>query len=210
MRSLYLYLARHSKFVKKIFLLLYIASAIAFVAGIWLYGQKPELKPAFNSLGRYFGQASTVLLLVALTPGILSRLKILKTTESTLLLFRRQFGVTAFFMAMLHLGYISWIRRIASGQNPLPSVFTYQQTGFVALSVFLVLWILSNDFSMRTFGPIWKLLQRLGYVAAIALLFHIYDAQSNWWMPVGVYLGLEVISWLAVIVRKIFIKKPTS
>lgn len=211
MKAFYLFLARHQKIVKKIFFLGYVAMVLAFIGGVWAYGQMPETRSSFNDLGRKFGQISTLLLVLSMTPGILGRLNILRMVESTLLIFRRQFGITAFFTAMLHLGYISWIRRIATGQNPLPSYFTYQETGFAALSIFILLWFISNDFSMRLFGPVWKMMQRLAYIAAIALLVHIFEAQSSWWYLVGAYLTLEVISWSVVLFKKIFpTKKPTS
>ena len=60
------------------------------------------------------------LLILSLIPGTLKRMNLLGRLESILMLFRRQLGVLAFFTAAMHLGYMSWIKKIAAGQNPCP------------------------------------------------------------------------------------------
>lgn len=201
MKEIYSFLGRHLHLIKKIFLLTYILVVVGIVVGVMFYSIIPEARELYGTIGRKAGQISTILLLLSMTPGILTRLGVLKMVESILLLFRRQFGVTAFFTAILHLMYMSWIRRIAAGQNPLPSFFTYQQYGFAALSIFILLWFTSNDFSMRLLGPLWKLIQRLAYIAAIVLMIHIFVSGSQWWIPIGIYLGFEAISWVIQLLR---------
>lgn len=202
LKDLYLFLAKHQKVVKKIFFVGYVLMVLTYIAGLWIYPNYPDLRPMFSEIGSKFGEISIILLLISMTPGILKRMGIFRQIESLLLIFRRQIGVTAFFTAMLHSGFSSLIRQIATGKSILPSLFVYNQTGFAALSIFFLLWAISNNFSMRILGNVWKLLQRLTYVAALAIMFHVFDAQSSWWMVVGVYLVLEAISWVVFLFRQ--------
>ncbi len=211
MKSLYLFLAKHQKIVKQIFFYGYVAMVLIYIAGLWIYPNYPSVRPFFGELGSKFGEISIILLLASMTPGILKRLGVFRQIESLLLIFRRQIGITAFFTAMLHSGFISLIKEISTGKDIIPTLFVYNQTGFAAISIFFLLWLLSNDFSMRTLGSVWKLLQRLTYVAALAIMFHVFDAQSSWWMAVGVYLVLEAISWIAFLIRQFQAnKKPVA
>ncbi len=202
LKDLYLFLAKHQKIVKKIFFIGYIVMVAMYIAGLWIYPNYPDLRPMFSEIGSKFGEISIVLLLASMTPGILKRLGILRQIESILVIFRRQIGITAFFTAMLHSGFISLISKISTGKSIIPTLFVYNQTGLAAISIFFLLWAISNDFSMRTLGAVWKLLQRLTYVAALAIMFHVFDARSSWWMVVGVYLVLEAISWMVFLFRQ--------
>jgi len=132
---------------------------------------------------------------------MLKRINILGKIESILMLFRRQFGVLSFFMATTHLGYMSWIRKVASGENPIDSIFKYQEAGFVAMAIFFVLWITSNDFSMDVLGKWWKYLQRTSYFAVIALILHIFAAGSKLWMILLFFLVAEAFSWSILLIR---------
>lgn len=209
MKSLYLFLAKHQKIVKQIFFGGYVSLALLYIAGLWVYPRYEELRPFFGDIGAKFGELSIILLLISMTPGILKRLNILRQVESLLLIFRRQIGITAFFTAMLHSGFISLIKQISTGKSIIPTLFVYNQTGFAALSIFFLLWVISNNYSMKTLGSVWKLLQRLTYVAALAIMLHVFDARSKWWMVVGAYLVFEAISWTIFLFRQYFTgKKP--
>lgn len=202
LKDLYLFLAKHQKIVKKIFFIGYIAMVVMYIVGLWVYPNYPSLRPMFGEIGSKFGEISVVLLLASMTPGILKRLGIFRQIESLLLIFRRQIGITAFFTAILHSGFTSLISLISTGKSVIPSLFVYNQTGFAAISIFFLLWVISNNFSMKMLGGVWKLLQRLTYVAALAIMFHVFDAQSSWWMPAGVYLVLEAVSWVVFLFRQ--------
>jgi len=202
LKDLYLFLAKHQKIVKKVFFIGYIAMVATYIAGLWIYPNYPNLRPMFSEIGSKFGEISIVLLLASMTPGILKRLGIFRQIESLLLIFRRQIGITAFFTAMLHSGFSSLIGLVSTGKSIVPSLFVYNQTGFAAISIFFLLWVISNNFSMKMLGGVWKLLQRLTYVAALAIMFHVFDAQSSWWMVVGIYLILEAVSWIVFLFRQ--------
>jgi sulfoxide reductase heme-binding subunit YedZ len=201
MKQLYIFLAHHQKLIKKLFLLTYIILITLYVVGIWQYDSLNEIRGLFRTIGKWSGQISIILLLLTLIPGMLKRMNLLDKIESIVYLFRRQLGVLAFFMAVTHVGYMSWIRKIASGENPLDSVFKYQQTGFAAFAIFLLLWVTSNDISMRFLGKWWRYLQRLSYLSVIALILHVFAAGSKIWMVLLAFLIGEALSWVIFIIR---------
>jgi sulfoxide reductase heme-binding subunit YedZ len=201
MKQLYIFLAHHQNSIKKIFLLSYIAIISALVVGVWFYDTSPEIRSIYREIGEKSGQVSAYLLALTLIPGILKRLNILEKLESLSMLFRKQLGVLAFYTALMHLGYMSWIRMVAQGTNPLTSYFKFQQTGFAAFTIFLLLWVTSNNISHKLLGTFWRYLQRLSYLALIALILHIYDAESKTWIVLAVILGFEALSWLVSFAR---------
>lgn len=205
MKEIYLLLAHHQKFIKHLFLLTYIVLISGYIGAVWFYPQLTAAKAPLRDWGKTFGQASIVLMLLTLIPGMLMRFNFFRTIESTLILFRRQFGVLAFFTAFMHVGLRSWIKLLATGSNPLLTFFKFQQTGFAALTIFILLWVTSNDLSMRILGKWWKYLQRFSYVAAIFLILHIKDAASNWWWPITIFLVFETLSWITYFIRHRFV-----
>lgn len=195
MKKLYLILAKNQNLIKKLFQLSYIILIVIFIIGIWGYQNIVDIGPLYRELGEKFGQISVGLLILSLIPGTLKRMNLLGRLESILMLFRRQLGVLAFFTATMHLGYISWIKKIATGQNPFLSAFKYQQTGFAAITIFLLLWINSNNISMKFFGKWWKYFQRLAYLSIIFLILHTFDAGSKIWIVLSGLLTIEAFSW---------------
>lgn len=202
MKQLYLFFGKHLKLIKKLFLLSYIAIIATIFIGIMMYDSSRSIRILFKDIGARSGSISIILLVTSMIPGILKRMDILKSLESMLLLFRRQFGVLAFFFAVNHLMYISWIREIATGDNPLPTIFTYQQAGFFALAIFLLLWVISNNFSMKFLGKFWKYIQRLTYISVIALIIHVYAAGSQIWIILSAILAAEALSWFIFLIKK--------
>ena len=84
---------------------------------------------------------------------------------------RRHIGVAAFAYAALHaLAYVLHEGTLAKILSELSEAKIL--TGLAALLIFLPLAMTSNDFSIRAMGVNWKVMQRLVYVAAIAVLAH--------------------------------------
>ena len=202
MKQLYLLLSKNQKKIKFLFLLSYISVVIIYILGILSYGKIDGVQKIFDEVGEKFGQLSIALLATTLLPGMLKRLGILKKLSSILILFRRQMGVLVFFTAVAHMGYMFSIPHIASGTNLLPDLFKYHQIGLAAITIFFLLWITSNDFSMKFLGKWWKYIQRLSYLAVIFLILHTLDAGSKFSFVLMAVLGLEALSWFVYLIKK--------
>jgi methionine sulfoxide reductase heme-binding subunit len=84
---------------------------------------------------------------------------------------RRHIGVAAFAYAALHtLAYVLHEGTLAKILGELSEAKIL--TGLAAMLIFLLLALTSNDFSLRAIGVNWKTMQRLVYVAAVAVLAH--------------------------------------
>lgn len=200
LNTLYRILGKNLKLIQLLFRLSYLSLIILLIWGIWTYSNAPQFIKYFHDLGGKLGTISVGLLIITLLPGILKRLGVLKQIGAILMLFRRQFGVLAFFTATAHLGFSFWIKRIATGGNSLVqiSIFKPQLYGFLALAIFILLWILSNDASMRLLGKWWLFLQRLAYLAGVLIVVHIILATgSKSGFVLGAFLGIEGFSWIA-------------
>lgn len=202
MKKLYLFLARHKQIVKNLFLALYCALIITYGVAFWFYPQAGEFQFLYKELGGKFGQLTVVLFIIALIPGILSRLGILRVVESMLTLFRRQIGILSFFTALMHSSFSFTLQFATKGLSPLPAILKYQLAAFIAFNILMILWMTSNDLSMKFMGKWWKYLQRLSYVAAIALVFHTIKVESNWALPLMGLILLEAGSWIYAFVNK--------
>ena len=89
---------------------------------------------------------------------------------------RRSLGVASFAYAALHTGaYLErkWGADLIVKEGLEPDL----ATGWIALAIFVVLAITSNDRSMRAMGRSWKKLHRWVYLATALLLAH-------WWLAV--------------------------
>lgn len=211
MKNLYLLLAKNARQINFLFYLSYVALVTFFVASVWMYNNFPAAKNLFPEFGSKFGQVSILLLITSMTPGILKRLGFFKTIESILVLFRRQIGILAFFTAFMHLGYTSWIRKIANGSFDFWTVLDRQWYGSLAIIIFFILWVISNDWSMKVMKGWWKVIQRLTYVAVIFLLFHLQFVDGDEWLKIllWAYLALEASSWTHVLLKKFMPNKTT-
>jgi len=83
---------------------------------------------------------------------------------------RRYFGVASFGYACLHLAF--WLSGAHWGDLIRSFKRTEILTGWIAMGLFALLALTSNDLAVRTLGPRWKSLQRWVYPAAFLTLLH--------------------------------------
>lgn len=84
---------------------------------------------------------------------------------------RRAIGVASFLYGLLHLAAYGLregsLTRIMAALADPPILF-----GWIALAILVPLALTSNDRALRAMGTAWKKLQRLSYVAGLAVLAH--------------------------------------
>ena len=142
-----------------------------------------------------FSQAS-LLGFAALTAYILTLLPtnlrmVFPLTKQTgfpqwLLKYRRLIGLLSFFLAVLH-AFIFFKKRDFDVFD-LKTYFVYFQ-GVSSFSIFTLLAITSNDWSVKRLKKNWKNLQGLTYLAMFLVTWHICDKMTGHWTyltPVGI------------------------
>jgi sulfoxide reductase heme-binding subunit YedZ len=123
---------------------------------------------------------------------------------------RRMIGVSACVYAMLHLsahmlyegGWDGFVRSLSK-----PFIW-YGLSGF---SIFVVLGLTSNNFSIRTLGGRnWKRLHRLAYVAAAILIYHQAIAGKGHWQIARWLLFALAALQIARLIKSVVVKWSTS
>lgn len=111
---------------------------------------------------------------------------------------RRAIGVASFAYAVMHtITYLErkWGADLILTEGLEPGL----ATGWLALVIFLVLAITSNNQSVRKLGRSWKRLHRSVYVAAALVFAHwiltAFEPQTAWWVLLALCL-VEALRWL--------------
>jgi len=141
------------------------------------------------------GELSARLLIVTLAVTPLRLLFPSARWTTWLLQKRRYFGVAAFAYAVPHLLAYLWKLADAAkvlGEAAEPGMWT----GWIALIIFLLLAVTSNNASVRKLGRRWKSLHRFVYLAAILTFMHwilvAFDPLSGM-VHAGVLAALEFV-----------------
>jgi methionine sulfoxide reductase heme-binding subunit len=123
---------------------------------------------------------------------------------------RRYIGVSACIYGLIHfschvLYQGDWDDLLQSFSKP------FVWFGLLGLSILVLLALTSNNWSVRKLGgKRWKLLHRLSYVAAIALIYHQSIAgKGHWYVARWLLLFLVALEG-ARLVKKIRSQKPTG
>ena len=132
-----------------------------FQSGTWTYGYSLSLS----------GKISVWLLLLTLTVTPARRIFGARNWIRGLIKMRRAFGVASFAYAVIHLWL--YLQKTASlskvAKDALPPDLL---TGWVAMIIFLVLAITSNNKSVRKLGRQWQNLHRMVYIASMLVIAH--------------------------------------
>jgi len=98
---------------------------------------------------------------------------------------RRHIGILAFFFALVH-GFLLVQKRNFDFLD-LKTYWVYCQ-GVATFTIFAILAITSNDWSVKRLKKNWKKLHQLTYLAMFLLIWHILDKMSGHWTyltPIG-------------------------
>ncbi|WP_242601348.1 ferric reductase-like transmembrane domain-containing protein [Pseudaestuariivita atlantica] len=201
-----------------------IAAAVTYA----FFASRPEWS-AMHRYNRAFGDASLILVAMAMALGPLTRLTQWKPVRQALP-YRREFGIYAVLVALIHavIILIGWVeldlwRLFGFEFHPRLNRYVMVRHGFalanavgiLALVYGLVLALLSNDSSQRILGQsVWKFLQQGAYVlwwlivlhTAYFLFVHFLDyhrrtPDPNWarWPFVALVLGITALQLLATL-----------
>lgn len=132
-------------------------------------------------LPNFLGFLALVSYIVTLLPTIL-KIVFPKTKETGipkwLLKCRRFIGVMAFFLALAH-GYLFVEKRQLDLSDP-KTFWVYVQ-GISTFTIFTILAITSNDWSVKKLKKNWKQLHKLTYLAMFLLTWHVLDKMAGHW-----------------------------
>ncbi len=149
-------------------------------------------------LANFLGFIALAAYIVTLLPTIL-RIVFPQTKETGipkwLLKRRRIIGIIAFFLALAH-GFLLVKKRNIDFFD-LKTFWIYSQ-GIVTFTIFTLLTITSNDWSVKKLKKNWKQLHKLTYLAMFLLIWHIWDKMSGHWTYLTP-IGLVIITGITVL-----------
>jgi methionine sulfoxide reductase heme-binding subunit len=135
----------------------------------------------FGLLPNLFGFSALVLYVLTLLPGIIRTVLPQYRTKKWsiyLLRHRRNIGILAFFVVLIHGILIGYTRQL----NFLdPAVILKYIQGITTFTIFTLLAITSNDYSVHHLKHNWRRLHSLTYVAIFILVWHILDKMYGHW-----------------------------
>ncbi|MEK7543548.1 MAG: ferric reductase-like transmembrane domain-containing protein [Patescibacteria group bacterium] len=179
------------------FLVVYITIFMVLVWGSVVIVSNTPAMPLVYAIGVWSGRAALMMLALVLVPGILGRFGIQIKVTRVITFYRRQLGITTFLLAFTHGMLVRNVARFAYGWYPLNLAPAYELFGSLALSILFLLFVTSNDASVKRLGLWWKRIHRLAYVIVWLILFHtIFQRVSAWSVTIGTVAILEVVSLL--------------
>lgn len=199
------YLAIHRKQISKIFLIFEVL-LITFWLAVYLKSLDDyrSILVVVYEIGLKLGEIATMLYVVTLAPGIITRLQwfpqLTQPIASIILPFRRHFGILMFLTAFVHLSFTTTLPHFArydfKPPQLLPPLALFQWMGLIAWLCLLPLWLTSNDLSQKKLGKTWKILHRFTYFALIFIFLHTALQGVIWMYLIGTTLVLEALSWI--------------
>jgi sulfoxide reductase heme-binding subunit YedZ len=147
-------------------------------------------------MANILGLLSLLCYIVTLLPTILR--VVFPSTKETgipklLLKHRRTIGILAFFLALGH-GYVYIRKRNLDFFDP-KTFWVYMQ-GVSTFTIFTLLAITSNDWSIKKLKKNWKQLHQLTYFAMFLLAWHIWGKMLGHWTfltPIAVLSSTAII-----------------
>lgn len=116
----------------------------------------------------------------------------------TLLRYRRQLGVASFYILLFHgLGLMIALGVFSNNQfKPQPFLLW----GLIGLFLMFILYLTSNNFSVRLLKRNWKRLQMIAYIAALAAIIHVVlIGEMIFAILFGIYIIFKVLEWRKVV-----------
>lgn len=189
--------AKEKRIIYQSFLVVYAVILTALVWGSVAILRSLPISQWFYGVGIWSGRAAVTMLAVVLIPGILGRFGIQIKITRVITFYRRQLGITTFLLSLTHGMLVRTVARFALGWYPLSRAPIFEFFGTLALSLLFLLFVTSNDTSVKRLGLWWKRLHRLVYIIVWLILFHtILQRVSVWSVMIGIVAIVEAVSLL--------------
>ena len=194
--QVFLWLVKNKHLVIKLFFLAHILKAINILTAAFFVARIAdgnEIGVLFYDLGGKFGTLAALAFLVTTTPGIAKRFGIRHPVFNIVQTFRRHFGIATFLLTFTHYAVLRLVPMMTWQSFSLPP---FRETlGFFAFCLFFVMFITSNDLSMKRLGKWWGRLHSVAYVIIWLVFAHVaLEEIGLLTLLLGVYAITEWVS----------------
>jgi sulfoxide reductase heme-binding subunit YedZ len=166
----------------------------------------------YGNFGNIFGFLAAILYFATLLPSIIRVVfpKVFSHKYSRFLLkYRREIGVVAWIFGVAHGVFILLERNLNLLDLNVAKNFIQ---GLALITIFTILAITSNDYSVKHLKRNWKKLHRITYLGLLILPWHVLDKMSPKWSlttPITLALSAVIIA-LSMVRIWIYYKKTKS
>ncbi|RJR15070.1 hypothetical protein C4579_03315 [Candidatus Microgenomates bacterium] len=197
-------MARNRAKIIFLFKILYVFLSAFLLIGIWGLYTKADWSLFFLLQAVRFGEVGLILYCATLIPGIFRRFRIRHPLIQIIMLFRRYIGITVFLCISVHYWFQRGVLVLQSGR--LEFFAQFELFGYFAYLLLFSLFVTSNDWSTKHLRKWWDYIHRLTYGALFLVFFHVaLQRISVWSLLAGVFLLLEIVSFI-----KVFFFKPQT
>lgn len=155
-------------------------------------------KGLLYEVSKTMGTIGILLLLIILFIKPLSRVFPKLKIFLTMLRFRRQLGIVNFYILLFHGVGLMAALGVFSNNNFIPQPFLLW--GLIGLLIMFILYLTSNNFSVRLFKRNWKRLQMIVYIAALAAIIHVVlIGEIVFAILFGIYIIFKVLELRKVV-----------
>lgn len=148
-------------------------------------------------MGKKGGDFSLIIYLLALFPGIGERLGIKNKILSILRIYRRHLGILMFILVLVHISFTKLF--FLQSKNDLLPQGAFETMGIFTTLILCVLFVTSNNNSLRTFKIWWYRIQRLTYISMFFIFFHVALVRfSIWSLLMVTVIILQLVSFYVV------------
>lgn len=177
------------KYIEQVSLGTWISWGVLTAPLIWLTYEVLVQRFGGGQVFYWSGVFSVWLMLATLAVSPIVRLFRGATWNRWLIIGRRHMGVAAFGYGLVHT--VVWAVRKPLDEVLLSIFRQVTLVGWIALAIFIVMAVTSNDWSVRRMGPTWKKVQRWIYLGAPLVILH-------WLMSVG-YRAEKIAIYIAIL-----------
>lgn len=187
----------------RIFQLCYVLALVFLGGSAYLLLAGHPLSPLISAMGEKFGQLAVCFFILASIPGMAGRFRIKHPLVTIGLMFRRHIGISTFVLAFMHSQISYIIPFISSGMLPPFPPPLFVLWGSIAYLGLFILFITSNDLSVKKLGGWWKRLHKLIYILFWFIFLHVaFQELSVWAILIFLFAVIEVVSLVYDFMRK--------
>ncbi len=152
----------------------------------------------WSEYGALCGKIAVFLYITTLIPGILKRLNLASKIKDLYILLnalRRSIGILTFLFIWYHFLFLIGLGSILSGQIYTPSTL-FEIFGLIAFQLLFLLFITSNDISVKKLGKWWGKIHSLTYIIIWLVMMHVSFVELSLAFLLGIFAFLEIYSIL--------------
>lgn len=193
-RSLQSWCVAHRHDVIQFFHVIYAFIVLLIIRGIWLTFTHQPGFGITSTFGLLSGKVAIPVFLVIVYPGILGRFKIKHPLITIGILFRRYTGILSFLLVLQHVLMVYLLPTLAYKMPffPIPTFIIAAEVAFLLL---FLMFITSNDQSVKLMKKNWKLLHKSIYIVLWLIFVHVaLQEVGGFALVMGGTATLEVIS----------------